>query len=197
MEEENRMIENYEVRQSVILGDREIVFAIDKDAPMPYLVSDCTEMGGFCLPRYENAVVGDDYLELMQEFTGRIDRQIQQVREERTQRGIDPMPLTQDCCIPSGMEQNLEGKVIVIKASSLRPEYATADHQLVLALSGNGCRPDARGQAVFCTSLYSGKHGRWERFDVQGVADLKKLPQWARDAARKLRQKKFREEMER
>ena len=122
MEEENRMIENYEVRQSVILGDREIVFAIDKDAPMPYLVSDCTEMGGFCLPRYENAVAGDDYLELMQELTGRIDRQIQQVREERTQRGIDPMPLTRDCCIPSGMEQNLAGKVIVIKASSLRPE---------------------------------------------------------------------------
>ena len=197
MDEERRMIENYEVCQSVILGDREIVFAIDKDAPMPYLVCDCMDMGGFGLLRYENAVAGDDYLEQMQTFTERINQQIQQVRTERAQRGIDPLPLTQDCCIPGGMEQNLEGKVIVIRASSLRPEYATADHQLVLALSGNGCRPDARGRAVFCTSLYSGKHGRWERYDVLGVADLEKLPQWARDAVRKLRQKKSKEEMER
>ena len=74
MDEEKRMIEHYEVRQSVILGDREIVFAIDKSAELPYLVCDCTDMGGFGLLRYDNALAGDDYLEQMQEFTGRIDR---------------------------------------------------------------------------------------------------------------------------
>ena len=197
MDEEKRMIENYEVRQSVILGDREIVFGIDKSAELPYLVCDCMDMGGFGLLRYDNAVAGDDYLEQMKAFTGRIDRQIQQVRDERQQRGIDPAPLAQDYCILGGMERNLEGKVVVIKASSLRPEYATADHQLVLATGGNGCRPDARGRAVFCTNLYTGKQGRWERYDVLGVADMQKLPQWAQDAAKKLQQKKSREEMER
>lgn len=30
---------------------------------MLYLVSDCTDMGRFGLLRYENAVMGDDYLE--------------------------------------------------------------------------------------------------------------------------------------
>ena len=197
MDEEKRMIENYEVRQSVILGDREIVFGIDKSAELPYLVCDCMDMGGFGLLRYDNAVAGDDYLEQMKAFTGRIDRQIQQVRDERQQRGIDPAPLAQDYCILGGMERSLEGKVVVIKASSLRPEYATADHQLVLATGGNGCRPDARGRAVFCTNLYTGKQGRWERYDVLGVADMQKLPQWAQDAAKKLQQKKSREEMER
>ncbi|MDD4808079.1 MAG: hypothetical protein PHU30_06270 [Oscillospiraceae bacterium] len=197
MEEEKRMIENYEVRHSIFLGNREIVFGIDKNAPLPYLVSDCTDMGGFGLLRYDNAVAGDDYLEQMQEFTKRIDRQIQQVRDERAQRGIDPEPLTIEHCVPNGMAENLEGKVIVIKASSLRPEYATADHQLMLATGGNGCRPDARGRAVFCTSLYTGKQGRWERYDVQGVADVTKLPQWAQDAAQKLQRKKSREEPER
>lgn len=195
--EEKRMIENYEVRHSVFLGDREIVFAIDKDAPMPYLVCDCTDMGGFGLLRYDDAIAGDDYLEQMQEFTHRLDRQMQQVREERAQRGIDPVPLGAAQCIPDGMNENLEGKVVIIKASSLRPEYATADHQLMLATGGNGCRPDARGRAVFCTNLYTGKQGRWERYDVQGVAEMSKLPQWAQNAAKKLQRKKYREEPER
>ena len=132
MDEEKRMIENYEVRHSVYLGDREILFAVDKDAAMPYLVSNCTDLGGFGLLRYENAIAGDDYLEQMQAFTQRIDRQIQQVREEREQRGIDPAPLTAEHCVQGGMKEDLEGKVIVIKASSLRPEYATADHQLMI-----------------------------------------------------------------
>lgn len=197
MDEEKRMIENYEVRYSVLLGDREILFAVDKDATMPYLVSDCTDLGGFGLLRYENAIAGDDYLEQMEAFTQRIDRQIQQVRDERTKRGIDPEPLTNQHCVPGGMKENLEGKVIVIKASSLRPEYATPDHQLLLASGGNGCQPDARGNAVFCTNLYTGKRGRWERYDVQGVADMTKLPQWAQTAAHKLQRKKSREELER
>lgn len=197
MDEEKRAIENYEVWHSVFLGDREIVFAIDKDAPMPYLVSDYTDLGGFGLLRYDNAIAGDDYLEQMQEFTKRIDRQIQQVRDERAQRGINPAPLTAEHCMANGMSKNLEGKVIVIKASSLRPEYATPDHQLMLADGGNGCRPDARGRAVFCVNLYTGKRGRWERYDVQGMADMDELPQWAQDAARKLQQKKSLEELER
>lgn len=197
MDEEKRMIENFEVRHSVFLGDREILFAVDKDASLPYLVSDCTDLGGFGLLRYENAIAGDDYLEQMQVFTQRIDRQIQKVREERAKRGIDPAPLTAEHCTPDGMEKNLEGKVIVIKASSLRPEYATADHQLVLATGGNGCRPEARGRAVFCTNLYTGKCGRWERYDILGVADMSKVPEWAGKKLNKLQRKEKWEEQER
>ena len=35
MDEEKRMIENYEVRQRVMLGDREIELAIEKSAELP------------------------------------------------------------------------------------------------------------------------------------------------------------------
>ena len=59
MDEEKRMIENYEVRHSVYLGDREILFGVDKDAAMPYLVSDCTDLGGFGLLRYERLDLPD------------------------------------------------------------------------------------------------------------------------------------------
>lgn len=194
MSEEKRMIKSYEVRHSVFLGDRETVFAIDKSALMPYMVSDCTDVGGLGMRLYDNALIGDDYLEMMTVFTDRLKAQIQQVRETRAARSIENEPLTAVHCLRSGMNENLEGKVVIIKSSSLRPEYATADHQLVLATGGNGCSPDARGRAVFCTTLYTGERGRWERYDVQGVADMEKLPQWARDAARRLKAPERRQE---
>lgn len=196
MDDKKRMIETYEVRQSVFLGDREIVFAIDKNAELPYMVSDCKDTGGFGL-LYDNALVSNDYLELMEVFTDRLKAQLRQVREERTQRGISADPLTADACLPKSGNGNLDGKVLIISPNALRPEYATADHQLVLATGGNGCRPDARGNAVFCITLYSGNPGRWERYDILGIADPEKLPKWARDAANQFKRHKKREGQER
>ena len=194
MNEEKRMIETYEVRHAVHLGDREIVFAEDATADYPYLVSDYTSFSDFGLGQYSNVRAGDDYLEMMVMFTERVNTQIAQVLTERKQRGVGATALTQAHCLHTGMEKSLVGQVLVVKPTSLRPEYATADHQLVLATGGNGYTPDARGSAVFCTTLYSGKRGRWERSDVLGVADLGKLPRWARDAAHKLKAAERRKE---
>ena len=41
--------------------------------------------------------------------------------------------------------------------------------------------PDSRGQAVFVEELYSGEVSRWERSDILGLADLNKLPDWAKE----------------
>lgn len=41
MSEEKRMLGNYEVTQSIYVGDKEVVLAVDKKEQYPYLVCYC------------------------------------------------------------------------------------------------------------------------------------------------------------
>ena len=45
---------------------------------------------------------------------------------------------------------------------------------------GFGASPNSRGNAVFCKDLYSGKESRFERYDVAGIIDPAKMPEWAK-----------------
>ena len=74
----------------------------------------------------------------------------------------------------------MTGKLIIIKPEVLAPEYRRSEHQIKRATGGFGCSPNSRGNAVFCKDLYSGKESRFERHDVLGVADVEKLPEWAK-----------------
>jgi len=69
--------------------------------------------------------------------------------------------------------------IIVIKPEVLSPEYRRSEHQLKTCQGGFGASPTASGTAVFCTDLYSGKESRFERYDVAGVIDPAKMPDWA------------------
>ncbi len=191
MSDEKRMIENFEVRHSTRLGDREIVVGIDLNAQEPYMICDVNQT--MFHTQFEYAMVSDDYLEIMEEYTKRIKTQIDEVRIKRKEYGVDHHPFTMEHCIPHGMAENLSGKVVIISPKTLRPEYATTDCQLLLAKHGNGCRPDARGQAVFGTNLGNGKTERWERYDLLGVADMTKLPQWALEQLEKIKTKEKQE----
>jgi len=82
--------------------------------------------------------------------------------------------------VAGGLDFDIEGKVIILKPSSLSPEYRTAINQLQIATSGFGCNPNASGRAVYCTNLYTGVKYRHNRYDVAGVADMSCLPEWAR-----------------
>jgi len=74
----------------------------------------------------------------------------------------------------------MSSRPTILKPSALSPEYRTPDSQLQLAAGGFGCQPNARGRAVFCERLYSGLKSRYEKQDILGVADINRLPEWAR-----------------
>ena len=69
----------------------------------------------------------------------------------------------------------------IIAPSSLAAEYRTADCQLGFAVGGFGCSAGARGRAVYFQELYSGERCRWDATDILGIADLDKLPDWAKE----------------
>jgi len=82
-------------------------------------------------------------------------------------------------CKPDSRNDDYTGKLIIVKASELKPEYRTADSQLMVCSHGNGARPNAKGTTVFGTELYSGVSVCYGRHQIEGIADPGKMPDWA------------------
>lgn len=178
-DQEKRMAENYEITQAVRIGGKEVVFGIDENCAEPYFCAFYTTNEFFY--QYDNCMVGDNYAEMMKLFGERIQQQADKVLTEQEQAAVPLTPLNADDCFPNSYSECIEGKIVAVKTSVLAPEYRTANHQLVYVTGGNGAQAYARGNACFCINLYSGRHTRWERYDIQGEVKPEKLPEWAKE----------------
>ncbi len=182
MNKEKRMADSYKIIQATFIGDREIIMGenpADTNG-LPYMVAYYESNS--IMGRYYDVVGSDDYLEIAELYGQRISKQAQKTRVELSRpkiQGINSSPITAKNCAPISYDDDLHGKVIVIKPEVLRPEYRRATSQLKLCTGGFGAYPHSRGTALYCTELYSGKEGRYERFDVLGVIEPEKLPKWA------------------
>lgn len=150
--EEKRMLGDYEVRQSIHIGKKEVVFGVNEADKYPFMVCFCTYDNPFSLAWATEAVGTDDYLEAMQIFTDRVQAQIEVVKEEQSRFDFDMTPFTKDDCIPDNRNESIVGKVVVINTELNRYEYQHSAYQLVLVDGGHGAI-GGRGQAVFGTCL--------------------------------------------
>lgn len=180
---EKRMAGDYKIIHALHIGPSEIVIGEYPAAPEgeKYLCATCVSNDLFT--RYDDCMVSDDYAEIVQIFGQRVAQQAEKTRLELFKprfQGIPNDPVTIKDCTPLSGEDNLEGKVVVIKQEVLRREYRMATHQLKLCRGGSGARPNSRGTACFCTDLYSGKEARFERWDVLGTMKPEQLPEWAK-----------------
>lgn len=182
MNEEKRMVDAFEVKHAIHIGDKEVLFCVDSsNAETPYMVCYCTWDNPLNIENFFEGVGSDDYIEIMTEFVNRVQGQISQVTAERGSITVPNACFTSEQCIPLDSHMSLENKVAVIRLSSLRPEYHTGDRQLVLVTGGFGASPNSRGRAVFTVNLYSGKQSRWNREDILGILKPEHMPQWAKD----------------
>ena len=181
MDEEKRLIQGYEVKTAIHISGKEVIFAENPAATEPYMVCNCKWDNPFSVEIFEQAVVGENYLEMMSDFLDRVSHEIQAIAKQREARGVSHVPLTVKDCIENSHRENYIGKLVVIKPENMAPAARTADSQLLLAMSGNGCNPKARGSAVFCKNLFTGKDTRWERHDVAGIIHPDHIPPWAHE----------------
>jgi hypothetical protein len=181
MNNEKRMIDDYEVKQALKIGGKEIILAENKKSEERYMVCNSDRKNILGLESYSGGVVSENYLEILNEYVARISKQIEQIKAEREKIGETIHVLTKKDCIPKSLGKNFNGKVIIIKAEKLSPEYRDEPSQLEIALFGNGCNPNAIGQSVFCENLLTGEKSCYRRHDVEGIADVSKLSQWAKE----------------
>ena len=185
------MAGDYEIIQSMMIGDKEIVLGENpKDTSgLPYMCAFCEDNG--IVARFYDAVGGDDFCEIAQEYGQRIAKQAEETRQallnERARLDGNSI-ITAAQCEGISSKDDLHGKVIVIKPEVLRREYRAAAHQLKLCTGGFGASPNSRGSACFCINLRTGKESRFERRDVLGTMEPDKLPQWARDGLTAIQQ---------
>jgi len=181
--EEKRMAGDFEIIHAMRVGDREIVLGENPAGvgDERYMCAFCTENGLFA--SYTEIMVSDDYPELVKLFGERVAEQAEKTRIALNGpkiQGIPNSPITAEGCEVISYQDDLKGKVVVIKPEILRREYRRATCQLQLCTGGFGASPNSRGSACYCTELYSGKTSRFERSDILGVIAPENLPQWAK-----------------
>jgi hypothetical protein len=183
MHEEKRMAGDYEIIQAIMIGDKEIVIG-ENQADIngqKYMtaVGEWNDLFEF----YDQVLVSDDYPEIVGYFGQRVTEQAKKTRDELFRpnlEGIDNTVITSDDCTAITHDDDLNGRIIVIKPEVLRREYRRATNQIKLCKGGFGASPNSRGSAVYCKDLYTGKESRYERRDVLGTLEPDMLPKWAR-----------------
>ena len=84
-------------------------------------------------------------------------------------------------------DEDLTGKVLIIRHSALKESYWVPENQLWYATGGFGCSPYAAGDGIYATWLVNGEKYRWSRADFFGVIKDEHLPDWAREQVEKLK----------
>ena len=181
--EEKRMAGDFEIIHALRIGDREIVLGENPAGvgDERYMCAFCTENGLFA--NYTEVMISKDDPELVRLFGERVAEQAEKTRIDLNGpkiQGIPNDPITAEGCEAISYQDDLKGKIVVIKPEVLRREYRRATSQLQLCTGGFGASPNSRGSACFCTELYSGKTSRFERSDILGTIAPEKLPEWAK-----------------
>lgn len=179
---ETRMAGDYEIIQAFHIGDREIVLGENQNAAPEdrYMCAYCDRNEIFAL--YNDVMVSDDFCEISKLYAQRLVEQAEKTRVALNTpkiQGIPNEPLTTADCNPISRADDLNDKIVVIKADVLRREYRKATNQIKLCTGGFGASPNSRGSACFCVDLYSGTTSRYERSDVLGTLEPEQLPKWA------------------
>jgi len=178
--------DGYKEINKVSVNSSDVILAENPDAEYRYMVVENRYTSYYNNSGDNNIYTGhtNDYLEAITEFTKMVQNNIGCVQSRRDLRqsmdGIDYVELKSGDCLPGSDNDNFTGKLIIVKAGELKPEYRSSENQLVVCSHGNGARPNAIGTSVFGKELYSGDSVAYGRHQIQGIADETKLPQWAK-----------------
>ena len=181
--EEPRKAGSYTVLHAIQIGDKELIVGDDPEAEkgQRFMTAYCEQNELFA--RYAEALVSDSYPEILRIFAERLAQQAERTRIALNTphiQGINDRFLTENDCHTVNGSMELSGKIVVIRASTLRPEYQSATHQLYICEGGFGAAANSRGTSCFCHNLYSGHKERFSHRDILGTLEEKELPEWAR-----------------
>ncbi len=175
MSREIRKAGNYNIINSIHIGDKELLLGENMEEKDGYFYMTCFSERDDLFERFSEVLTGNNFLEIAEIYSDRLKEQIEKTKasEKDMPKGI----ITGEMC-DSITDKNLEGEIIVIDPKVLRPEYQTEAHQIVRCTGGNGARPATRGSAVFCDYLYKDNSTRFERYDVLGILKKEYYPEW-------------------
>ena len=186
--EDVRKVGDYTVLHAMYIGHKEIVLCENADAKPNERYLCCYVENIAIFERYSDAIVSDDFAELVKEYGTRITEAAAEIIRETEKANADVgsnEEITPANCKAITYEDSLVNKVVVIRGDILRPEFRHASRQLMLCTGGFGAEPHSRGRTCFCTNLYDGKQTSYYRSDILGIIEEENLPQWAKSGLEK------------
>lgn len=192
MNKDQRKAGDYEIIHALHIGDREIVVGENPASTTgeKYMCAFCEQNPFFA--RYDEVMVSNDYAEIIGLYGQRVAEQAEKTRLALLDPKLENVPngpLGVADCIPLSGKDDLNQKIVVIRADVLRREYQRAANQIALCVGGFGASPNSRGSACYCVKLYSGETARYERQDILGILKEEFLPKWARQGLLDYQQK--------
>ena len=133
MSEEKRKLGDYEIIQSIYIGDKEVVFGVNKKDPYPFMVCCCDYHNPLSAAWPTEGIASDDYLEAMQIFVDRVQSQIDRTKAELAKFSFDKTVFTKEHCIHDDGMRNIVGKVVVINSEPkcrMNPDEPTPDPEI-------------------------------------------------------------------
>ena len=189
---EKRMAGTYEIIHAMHIGDREIVIGEWNDAPEEerFMCAVCTQNEIFA--QYNQVMVTDTFADIVKLYGDRVSAQAEKTIATLNYEGItedDRRMYTTKDCDPIDQE-DLNGKVVVIRPDVLRREYQDTLHQIRICTGGFGANPNARGRACYCRNLLNGQEEKFYRSDILGILPSEKQPEWVRKGVEQYQKKK-------
>ena len=194
MNDEKVIVEDYEVMERTVIGTDGYFLAeyVGKGRSEKYATGfiDRSKLM-FDLEQYQFNMFSNDYLDVAKIYHESIITKIDELKEMMIQM---PKELyTTEHCIPLNTVSSIAGEIVVQSVDVLFPEYRNASNQIYLATSGNGCKVNGGGSAVYATNLYNGEHTRLERCDLLGILKKEHMTEWARTKYEKIQSQKNKE----
>lgn len=181
MEQEKRMVGDYEIINAVHIGNKEILLGEnmnDKDGNY-YMV--CSAEKYFIHEFYEEAIAGNDFLEIAQIFADRLKEQVEKTKDSQDKICEDRKVITSDMCNTDVFGESFIGEILVVNAEAMRPEYRNDINQLIICKGGNGATPYGHGSSVYGDLLSTGEGVHFFRCDILGKLKPEHYPEWAKN----------------
>jgi hypothetical protein len=130
----------------------------------------------------------------------RLEKPVYSMRleQEKIQAAVADMPPLLDArqCFKTSDRRDYTGQLLILKPDALAPWVQEPENQLWVATHGNGCRPNAIGRSVFVKNLCDGDKASFDRSDFYGVANVNRLPDWAKESFEQFQQQQNNDESE-
>jgi hypothetical protein len=168
----------YEVLRSQWVGGREFLLTENPNADLEVRYIVATYEQKFVVGQYVECWASNDFNKAVQEFKIRIHTAREEIKGELNKRGLPHELFTAEHCVPYDYAQDLNKKIVAIKAEYLAPEYRRGSEQLMYVTGDFGAFSNSHGSAVFCVRLSDGIRVRCERYQVLGI--VKEPPDWAK-----------------
>lgn len=174
-----RTVGGYEIRNAVNIGDKELLLGVNMNDAEGKFYMTCYAERNFIIETYHQAIVSDSFLEVANIFADRLKEQIENTIDTQDKICKDRKLIIPEMCKTDIFGENLVGKILVVSADALRPEYRTDINQVIFCKGGNGASPDGHGMSIYADYLATGIKTQFDRCDILGELKPEHYPEWA------------------